>query len=93
MGLKDLMKSAADGATGLVKNELAKKDSERQLATRRQSQVSAFITVKNGPAGMNGSCTIRQRQEDGLVYFGVDENRLYELLDYSWDEYTNHRNQ
>ena len=35
MGLKDLMKSAADGATGLVKNELAKKDSERQLATRR----------------------------------------------------------
>ena len=85
MGFKDLMKSAADGATGLVKNELAKKDSERQLATRRQSQVSAFITIKNGPAGMNGACTIRQRQEDGLIYFGVDENRLYELLDYSWD--------
>lgn len=49
MGLKDLMKSAADGATGLVKSELAKKDSEKQLAERRQSQVSAFVTIKIAP--------------------------------------------
>ena len=85
MGIKDLMKNAADGATGLVKNELAKMDSERQLAVRRQSQVSAFVTIKNGPIGLNGPNTIRQRQEDGLVYFGTDEAKLYQLIDYSWD--------
>lgn len=85
MRLKDLMKSAADGATGLVKSELAKKDSEKQLAERRQSQVSAFVTIKNSPFGLKGPCTIRQRQEDGLVYFGTDETKLYELIDYSWD--------
>lgn len=85
MGFKDLMKNAADGATGLIKSELAKKESEKQLAIRRQNQVSATITVKNGPANINGICTIRQRQEDSLVYLGSDENTLYELIDYSWN--------
>lgn len=84
MGLKDLMKTAADGATDLVKKELGKKELERQQAQRIASHISIPITIKNGVGGISGSCVIRQRPEDGLVYFNMDETHLYEPVDYSW---------
>lgn len=84
MGFKDLMKTAADGASGLVKKELDKKELERQHAQRVSSHISAPVTIKTGAVGIIGPCVIRQRPEDGLVYFNLDETRLYELVEYSW---------
>lgn len=85
MGFKDLMKSATDSASDLVKKELEKKELERQQVQRMAGHTSALIAIKSGAIGILGPCTMRQRPEDGLVYFNSDENSLYELIGYEWN--------
>lgn len=85
MGFKELMKSAATEASELVKKEMEKKDIERQQAQRISQHTSVELTVKSGPSGYNGHCTMRQRPEDGMVYFNSDESQLFELIEYSWN--------
>lgn len=85
MGFKDFMKSATDGATDLVKKELEKKELERQQAQRMAGHTAAMIAIKTGSIGVYGPCTMRQRPEDGLVYFNSDEDNLYELIGYEWN--------
>ena len=86
MSFKDLMKSAADGATGLVKKEMEKKELEQLREQRILQHTFAPITIQSGSPqlGIVGPCVIRQRPDDGLVYFNMNEDVLFELIDYSW---------
>ena len=84
MGLKDLMKTATDGATELVKKELQKKEQEREITKRIATHISAPLTIKTGTIGIICPCFMRQRPEDNLVYFNRDESTLYELVEYTW---------
>lgn len=85
MGIKNLMKNASEGATNLIKSELEKKELERQNSQRIMSHIFVPLSIKAGGIGIIGSCVMRQRPEDGLVYFNTDESRLFELIDYSWN--------
>lgn len=85
MGFKELMKSATNEATGLIKKEMEKKELERQQAQRISQHISVALTIKSAPSNHSGYHIMRQRPEDSMVYFDSDESQLFELIEYSWD--------
>lgn len=78
------MKKANSSVNDLILADREKRELARQREQRMLSHTFAPISIKAGAIGIIGPCVIRQRPEDGLVYFNTDESKLFELVEYSW---------
>lgn len=82
MGFNDLIKKANDyiEKDRERKQEIAKKNFERSQLTKVQLQISSGQQqIKTGPR------TMMFQKQTGEIFFGINENVLYELMDYSWN--------
>lgn len=86
MGFGDVIKSVTNSATDLVKKEVEKNKLQKQQAQRMAQHVCTHLFIQSGGAQISAAsqCIMRQRPEDGYVYFNSNENNLYYLIGYEW---------
>lgn len=85
MGLKDLIKKAADTTTAIVQSEIAKK---KEIQTRIEEQARMTRASFQISSGFNQVCATPQstmfQRPDGTIYFNANYNDRYVLIEYNW---------
>lgn len=86
MEFKELIKTATDKTTALVKNEIEKSNELRQTKMEVSKLTSVELSLNNNCSAAihaSGSVTMYQNP-DGTVFFNYNRNDSFSIIDYDW---------
>lgn len=97
MGIGNLFKNAKEKTTDLVKNEIERQAEVKRLNAERKAEMNALLAEqRNMPrvmlqieSGFQQVHTLKTsamyQRKDGTVYFGVNYNDRFIIIDYIWN--------
>lgn len=86
MGFSDLIKSAANKTTELVKSEIEKNAELKQVRSELSKLTSVSLSLSSGSPSIHATGHVTMYQKtDGTVFFNQNREDDFSIIDYDWN--------